>query len=226
MMTLDHEVRAVLVDFDGTIGASLRHWTEGYAEALRELGVDISDENDLIAACFHRPQEEVLAEFSISDPEHFYEQVWERVTILMSQVEPYPDCLQVLEEFRQDGLKIGLVTNSRRPTVEAALREWDAISYFDAWATRESVANGKPFPDSINSVLDELNIPPLHAVMIGDHPIDGEAAKAAGVHFIGFSPPENHRFTTREELETLNYVAIIESYRELRNVIRGDRTRC
>ncbi len=92
---------------------------------------------------------------------------------------------EVLHTLRARGYKLALVTNSVREGVVERLAALDLAAYFDVIVTRDEGAALKPSPEGIHLVLQRL--PGVEAAyMIGDAYIDGRAAEAAGIRFIGF----------------------------------------
>ncbi len=71
--------------------------------------------------------------------------------------------------------------------------------------------NPKPHPESIDLAVDLLGVTRAEAVYVGDGLIDSQAAKAAGLDFIGVTTG----MASREELSRLPHVAILNSWREL-----------
>jgi phosphoglycolate phosphatase len=92
---------------------------------------------------------------------------------------------EVLQTLRARGYKLALVTNSVREGVVERLGALDLAPYFDVIVTRDEGTALKPSPEGIHLVLHRL--PGVEAAyMIGDAYIDGRAAEAAGIRFIGF----------------------------------------
>ncbi len=92
---------------------------------------------------------------------------------------------EVLQTLRARGYKLALLTNSAREGVVERLAALDLAAHFDVIVTRDEGAALKPSPEGIHLVLHRL--PGVEAAyMIGDAYIDGRAAEAAGIRFIGF----------------------------------------
>ena len=93
--------------------------------------------------------------------------------------ELYEDALPVLEALRVAGLKIGLVSNTSR--------DLDSfVSHFnlpvDAWISSGRHGKVKPSPSIFMAVLDQLEVGPESAVMVGDSLEDDvEGARALGM---------------------------------------------
>ena len=93
--------------------------------------------------------------------------------------ELYEDVLPVLSALRGHGLKIGLVSNTSR--------DLDSfVSHFslpvDAWISSGRHGKVKPSPSIFMAVLDQLEVEPSAAVMVGDSLEDDvEGARALGM---------------------------------------------
>ncbi|MFF2091597.1 HAD family hydrolase [Paenibacillus sp. NPDC058174] len=128
-----------------------------------------------------------------------------------------PDLLPFLEQCRNNGLKLAVVTAD---DTEPAIRhlEWLGIrEYFTACVGNDVVGRGKPFPDMAELACRELGLSCSQVVVIGDTNGDMRMAKAAGaVAAIGIAA------STAESAADLLPDAdwTITSYREL--AIRGD----
>jgi len=86
---------------------------------------------------------------------------------------------------------LGLATNAYRHSTIESLKHLDIYDKFDAVACYDDVSRGKPEPDMLYRVLDELQVPKEHAVFIGDGSRDLLAAQKAEIDYImvnwGFS---------------------------------------
>ncbi len=93
--------------------------------------------------------------------------------------ELYEDAKPVLEELREQGVKLGLVSNTGRD-----LDEFVAHHHLQVDAALGSRAFGrtKPHPTIFREVLQRLGVEPADAAMVGDSPEDDvEGAHAAGI---------------------------------------------
>ncbi len=96
----------------------------------------------------------------------------------------------VLRALRDRGYRLALLTNNARPGVTAKLSEFHLADLFEVIVTRSEVTALKPSPAGIHYVLAHL--PGVsRAVLIGDAWIDGLAAQAAGIEFVGVGPKQD-----------------------------------
>jgi putative hydrolase of the HAD superfamily len=108
------------------------------------------------------PQTE-LEQYSL----HFYNGVVEHVQI-------YEDTLPVLTLLRQNGLKIGLISNTLWPASmhNRDLERYGLIELFDAITYSSEVAHTKPHPEIFLYTLGRLDVRPEEAAFVGDRLID------------------------------------------------------
>jgi len=98
----------------------------------------------------------------------------------------YPGVRETLEALRQKpGLKLAIVTNKPSLIADKTLAHYLPGFYFDAVAGPERVAERKPSPRHLLDVLARLEVAPADAWYVGDHPVDEQCARAAGVRFLG-----------------------------------------
>jgi phosphoglycolate phosphatase-like HAD superfamily hydrolase len=84
-----------------------------------------------------------------------------------------------------------------------------------AIVTCEEVTKTKPDPEGILKLLDTLAVRPEEAVVLGDHAVDMQAARAAGLHGIGIS----HGFGTPAELTEAGAIRIVDDLAALPQLI-------
>jgi HAD superfamily hydrolase (TIGR01549 family) len=93
--------------------------------------------------------------------------------------ELYEDVLPVLSSLRENGLRIGLVSNTSRD-LTAFVRHFGLD--VDAWISSGVHGKVKPSPTIFAAALDLLGVEADVAVMVGDSPFDDvEGARALGM---------------------------------------------
>ncbi len=111
-----------------------------------------------------------------------------------------PDAKPLCEDLAARGIKRALVTNSVGPIAEALLRRAGLLELFPVLATADRVTHAKPAPDLLQLALRELGVTAGEAAMVGDSRYDRDAAKAAGVRFIGLKIDGDRRVESLSEL--------------------------
>jgi len=96
----------------------------------------------------------------------------------------YDGIEELLIALKEEGFKLAVATNAyRRSTIES-LTHLGIYVFFDAIACYDDVYKGKPYPDMLFKLLEELKIDKKDALFIGDGPRDEQAAKRAGIDYI------------------------------------------
>lgn len=113
-----------------------------------------------------------------------------------------PDAAPLLSLLRARGLKTALVTNTVMPLAVQILEAAKLTGCFDSLATADRVPHAKPAPDLIELALRETGVAAHEASMVGDSKYDRQAAKAAGVHFVGLGIDGDRRIARLSELQT------------------------
>jgi pyrophosphatase PpaX len=177
----------VLFDLDGTVVdtgaiilASMRHAT------ATVLGRDYSDAQ-LLAAVGGPGLE---AQMHALDPDR----VDELVQVYRAHNEPLHDTIGlcagmdvVLEELKDRGHRLGIVTAKRRRTVDLAFARVPVEHLFDVVVAGDETEESKPHPAPLLLALQRLGATADEAAYVGDSPFDMQAAKAAGLRAIGVS---------------------------------------
>ncbi len=107
-------------------------------------------------------------------------------------IEPYADTLPVLHSLKEQGYKIGLITNAMQPIWmrDIELRAYGILEYLDARVTSGDVGYIKPHPFIYWQVLETLAVEPQQAVFVGDRPANDIAgANEAGLVSVWINPP-------------------------------------
>lgn len=87
----------------------------------------------------------------------------------------------LLDELADRGLPLGIATSGHRRYVTLALRTLAIESFFQAIATGDEVARGKPAPDVYLLAAGRLGVPPACCLVLEDAPLGVAAARAAGM---------------------------------------------
>lgn len=111
-------------------------------------------------------------------------------------VAPFDDTLPVLAQLKEDGYKIGLITNAMQPMWmrDIELQAFGILEYLDARLTSGDVGFMKPHPFIYQRALELLDVQPEESVFVGDRPANDIAgANDAGLTSVLISPPHLDR---------------------------------
>ena len=104
--------------------------------------------------------------------------------IVASGVRPRSGVVELAQQAKKRGLKLGFVTTTYAPNIDAILATLDATlprSAFDYVGGREAVAAGKPAPEAYLTALTTLGIAASEALAIEDTALSVMSAKRAGI---------------------------------------------
>jgi HAD superfamily hydrolase (TIGR01662 family) len=220
-------LKAVLLDFDGTIVKSMLNSQQARAEIMdilvrSGLSKNIFRPECRISEIFNKVEEYLNNKPEVDDREkvkEFKEKAWQIVekyemesamnTILIDGVP------KVLEELREKGLRLVVVTNNSTKPTAYALRKIGLAGFFDLVLTREYTQFMKPHPQPIQEALKRLKIQPSEAVFVGDSIIDIKASQEAGVLAVGVTTGVGNE----ETLKTNGSKYVISSMKELIPII-------
>lgn len=97
-------------------------------------------------------------------------------------VEAYPENLHKLQEWKQQGMKLAVVSASKN--CQQILKATNLDTFFevcvDGLVAEQQQLRGKPYPDTFLYATKELNIPPHEAMVVEDALAGITAAKTGG----------------------------------------------
>lgn len=95
-----------------------------------------------------------------------------------------PFARELIERLQERNIPIGIVTRNCRRASELSLDLTNI--HTDVLICREDAINHKPHPEPLLLALSRLNARPGNSIMVGDHIMDVQSGKAAGMKTIGF----------------------------------------
>jgi len=119
--------------------------------------------------------------------------------------------------------ELALFTGRIRLETDYTLERCKVRDYFRQVVTAEDVTHGKPDPEGLLKILNGRD--PKKSVYLGDNVDDANAARAAGIPFIGILPPGVSGKRTRKRLLLeLGAIAILQDIRQLEALLRRTTT--
>ena len=96
----------------------------------------------------------------------------------------YDGITELLDALKNEGHALAVATNAYRGSTIESLTHLKVYDHFDAIACYDDVEKGKPYPDMLYKILDELNHSNDKSIFIGDGPRDEMASKNADIPYI------------------------------------------
>jgi HAD superfamily hydrolase (TIGR01509 family) len=141
----------------------------------------------------------------------------EESRLRVESVPVMPGVPALLERLVAGGHKLALLTGKDRSRTDELLAALGLSGFFSAVVTSTDGLPTKPAPDAVWAILELLECDPRRACMVGDAPVDIEAATAAGIYAIGVS----WGIGSAAALSQAGAIAVLTSPRRSRPVSRG-----
>jgi phosphoglycolate phosphatase len=180
--------RAVIFDFDFTLGDSSRGVVDCVSLALADLGLPTPSQARIVKT-IGLPLEETFRELTGDRDDgaatafskrfhHHADRLMEANTVV------YPNVDLVMRHLRNCGISLGIVSTKYRERIARILATAGVRRHFDVIVGAGDVVEPKPHPEGIIMAVARLDATSETAVYVGDHPVDALAADAAGVRFV------------------------------------------
>lgn len=201
-----HGLRAVIFDFDGTLVDSEPVHAIATSAGLREVGIELSQEEFLArwvglpdVECFRQvasDREVVISEAELARVRGVKNATYERAA-LEGRVPLCVGAEGLVRGLHREGrVKLAVCSAARRVEIEASLRRGlgepegsgggeGIYGCFETIVSVEDVTRSKPDPEGYLLTLQRLGVEPSGAVAIEDTPRGIEAARGAGMRVVG-----------------------------------------
>jgi HAD superfamily hydrolase (TIGR01509 family) len=183
-------IKAVIFDIDGTLLDSVDLHAKSWVETFRHFGVNAKFEDvrrhigegadRLIPAFLPKGTTETRRE----EIEEFRARLFKNSYLPL--VRPFPSVRALFERLRSDGLRIVLGSSCTSEEITQYKQIAGVADLAECETTSDDARLSKPAPDIFNKALAQID--PIQAgecVVVGDSRYDGEAAREAGMPFIG-----------------------------------------
>lgn len=191
--------KAVLFDFDYTLGDATDSIVAGFTHAFTEMGLEVPS-HDLIRATIGMMLEEAFHGITgDSDPDHQaqFRALFTAVSRPM-QMEGVPlffGAKELITALHGQGIPMAIISSKRTDVLEGIIAKHGLSEEIPLIIGSDKVANHKPDPEGILAALSTMGIEAKDALYCGDTMIDAQAAMDAGVSFCpvinGVTPPES-----------------------------------
>ena len=100
-----------------------------------------------------------------------------------------PHLLETLTRLKEAGILRAISTN-RTTSMPFIMERFNLDPFFDMVVTALDVKNPKPHRESIDKIIDGLNLDRSKVVFVGDSEVDRQTAESAGVTFVAYKNKE------------------------------------
>lgn len=207
--------KGIIFDFDYTLGDSTEGIVTCVNTALRRLGYDLADREEIRKTIGLDLQQTYLVltkDANQEQAEKFSSYFREKADQIMTEnTSFFPGVLELLQKWHRQGMRLAIVTTKYHYRIEAILEKYQASGLFDIIIGGEDVKRPKPDPEGVLQVLGDWQLPKDQALYVGDSLVDARTAQAAGVDFAGVTTGT----TSKAELQAYPNVVVAQGLDEL-----------
>lgn len=180
------KVGAILFDMDGVLIDSKAVIEQGWREAARIYGREIT-ETDIIQHIHGQPGPHTIRalfhDLPLSDQQKIQAHIIDVENT--ADCEPIPGVAELISSLNSVGMTIGIVTSGWRYKIDRVIAQLQAESCISVIVERDDVIRGKPFPDPYLLAAERLGISASKTVVFEDSKSGVTSAVAAGAYCVG-----------------------------------------
>lgn len=182
------KIRCVIYDCDGVLFDSFEANTRLYNDLCVMVGRDLLKQEEMAYVHSHTVYEAIHFIFGKGDELEkkaieALKQIDLRDYIAYLKMEPH--LLEALNQLKENKILRAINTN-RTTSMKHIMDRFDLWPLFDMVVTALDVKHPKPHPESLEKILQNLNLRKGEAVFIGDSEVDQQTARSSGVPFIAY----------------------------------------
>lgn len=180
--------RGIIFDVDGTLVDSNDAHAHAWIAACHELGFAVSfpavrsligmGSDKLIPVLLNIDADSPQARRLSTLRRNFF------VAQHLSAVRPFAETRALVQALLADGVRVAVASSAESSELDPLLDIAQVRELIQDQTSSSDARASKPDPDIVLAALNRLGCPREDALMVGDTPYDGEAARRAGVAFI------------------------------------------
>lgn len=183
-------ISALLFDLDGTLAETDSLHLPTWVDVLEPYGVRVDKEfykeeisgrstAEIVRALLPDLSDEEVRSIGEAKEANFRERA--------AELEPVPGLIDFVEQGRERGMEIALVTNAPKENVEAILLALELRSFFDTVVLADEVGAVKPDPAPYLAALKKTGVPAEEALAFEDSVSGVSSSVAAGIPTVGIT---------------------------------------
>jgi AHBA synthesis associated protein len=179
------DARLLILDLDYTLIDSSEGIVYCFNRARKQMGEPEVEPAKLIQR-IGLPIEETFRHFGSQDPVQG-RVIFRRIAAEGAMAQKsflLPGAAETIAELHRRGFRLAVASTKSRREIIAVLEHLGLARYFEAFCGSDEVARAKPAPDSLFRVMEATGVKPEQTLYFGDHVVDIQAGRAAGVRVI------------------------------------------
>jgi HAD superfamily hydrolase (TIGR01509 family) len=178
------QIKALILDIDGTLFDSNWQHVDAWAEAFAGEGYDfdrqtIHDQvgkggDNLVPTLVPDAPDDVKERLEKAEGPIYKDKY-------RDSVRPFPGARELMVEAKKRGQQVVLASSANGPDLDFYVDLLDAKDLLSSTTSKDDVEHSKPCPDIFAAALEKLGVSAEEAVVVGDTPYDISAAAKIGV---------------------------------------------
>ena len=216
-----NKFKAVILDFDGTIGDTRGLIVRTMQQTIAELGLPRRTDDEC-AAMIGLPLKQTFTELiPMSDATgDLCAATYRRIFADNNRpgvVPMFPGVGDTVRRMHAAGMLVTIASSRLRPSLEAFVAEMGLGRYIPYILSVGDVEHAKPAPDMVLKTLADNGLRPEEAIVVGDTVFDIRMAHSAGVRAVGVTYGNG----TRADIEAERAEYVIDDFGELYGIVKG-----
>lgn len=216
---MDKQVKAVIFDFDYTLGDSTLGIIQSVNHGLKNMGYSIIPDEQIrrtIGLSLQDTYKVLTQDESEENSRKFAAFFKEKADeVMVENTELFPNVANTLKLLHNKGIKNGILTTKYHFRIDDILKKCEATDLFDEIIGGDDVAELKPSPEGMYRILARMRIRKSDVLYVGDSLVDAKTAMNAGVDFAAVTTG----MTEKDEFTKYPNVAVIDNIVSLLEII-------
>jgi HAD superfamily hydrolase (TIGR01509 family) len=182
--------RALLFDLDGTLAETDSLHLPTWVGILQPYGIEVDEafyKERISGRSNSKIVQDLLPDLSAEEGRMLADIKEANFRERAHELEPLPGLLDFMQEGKDRGFPLALVTNAPVENVEAILLALELEAFFDEVVLSDEVGPVKPDPAPYKAALEKLGISPEEALAFEDSTSGIASSVAAGIPTVGIA---------------------------------------
>lgn len=213
-----NNIKAIILDFDGTLGDTTDLIIRTIQATIKELGLPSRTDAECAAMIGLRLTDTPPALFPEENVDvNEYASTYRRLFHTFNTddaVKIYPGVMKTLTELKDRGFTLTIASSRSHSTLDDYVMKLGFSDLISLVIGAEDVSEGKPAPEAVNKTLQKLNIKAEEALVVGDTSFDIDMGRNAGAKTCGVTYGNG----TTESLSNADW--LIDDFSKLLDLIK------
>lgn len=216
---MDNRLKAVILDFDGTIGDTRGLIVRTMQQTIAELGLPARTDDEC-ASMIGLPLKQTFTDLIPMDDAtgDLCAETYRRIFMVNNKpgaVPMFPHVADTIRRMYDAGLLVTIASSRLRPSLAGFVDEMELGTYIPYILSVGDVEHAKPAPDMVLKTLADNDLRPEEAIVVGDTVFDIRMAHSAGVRAVGVTYGNGQR----ADLVAEHAEYVIDDFGELAGIV-------